>query len=149
MILQLQKTQNIDTLIAHKSFSSFAKPVGFMFVRFFLFVLFKILVQKAPLLLPRALHLLFFAEEVLLQVLQRTERFLDADSFHTIYLEKPFGALLFGLFAANKLSAAVKFRLLCRSYLLIAPCIPCIAYVFHLDQKLSSENLVILSEGSS
>lgn len=54
-----ENTKYRHMLIAHKSLSSFAKPVGFMFVRFFLIVLFKILVQKAPLLLPKALHLLF------------------------------------------------------------------------------------------
>lgn len=61
--------------------------------------------------MPRALHLLF-AEEDLLQALQRAERLLDVTSVCDIYLERSFLALNFGLFATNKLSAAVKFGLL-------------------------------------
>lgn len=54
----------------------------------------------------------FFAEEDLLQALQRAERLLDVASVLDIYLERSFFALNFGLFATNKLSAAVKFGLL-------------------------------------
>lgn len=58
----------------------------------------------------------FFAEEDLLQALQRTERLLDVAIVHDIYFERSFFALNFSLFATNKLSAVVMLGLFYRTY---------------------------------
>lgn len=101
--------------------SSFAKQVSFYVCEGFVAVLSSGVWKMSRRLLcscPEP-HTSFFAEEGLLQALQRIEILPDAASVHNIYLERSFFALSFGLFVTNKVSAAIKFGLLYRTYLLI------------------------------